>query len=377
MEPSPRRRVLLVIAGLPAGGAERQMSLLAKGLDRSQFEVGLLIFNSADKIHYRDVLESPLWFRALNLSPSKDGLMLVPRLISGVNKAIKDWQPDLVHTCLNVANHATRISSVIYRWRIPVVTSVRADFRNGYSSQDRIFERLLWRKSAYIICNSEASEKQLVADLGIPDSRILTIKNGIEEKFFSEDSVVPPDWWPKGKTCLLVARFKKDKNHLELIAAIKYLQDQKNLGDWHFVFVGEGPFKKDIEDAIQQAEIGDRVVLTTPVENLIPYYRAADVFILPSLNEGLSNVLLEAQASRLPIIVTHEANRAGAVNPENAYFITARGFGPELATALSADPNDRIERGNRISNDIRNRYRVENMVESTSTVWKHALEHHE
>ena len=55
--PHQRRRILLVIAGLGPGGAERQMALLARTLNRNRFEVGLLIFNAGERVHYPDVFE--------------------------------------------------------------------------------------------------------------------------------------------------------------------------------------------------------------------------------------------------------------------------------------------------------------------------------
>jgi hypothetical protein len=51
------RRILLVIAGLPAGGAERQMALLARHLDRERFIPGLLIFGRRERVHYTEVFD--------------------------------------------------------------------------------------------------------------------------------------------------------------------------------------------------------------------------------------------------------------------------------------------------------------------------------
>ena len=103
-----KSRVLLVIAGLPAGGAERQMALLCQHLDRSRYDVGLLIFNAAEKVHYKNAFAAPLWFRALGLSRSQNrGVAL--RVIAGIAGAVRDFRPDIVHSTLNAANHLVQI----------------------------------------------------------------------------------------------------------------------------------------------------------------------------------------------------------------------------------------------------------------------------
>ncbi|MBK20450.1 MAG: hypothetical protein CMM52_16590 [Rhodospirillaceae bacterium] len=371
-----RHRILLVIAGLTAGGAERQLALLTQHVDHCEFDIGLLLFNSRDRIHYRGVIDERIWLRTLELSPTEDGVKLIPRLISGIRNAIAEWSPDLIHTSLNIANHATRFSALISRWKTPIVTSIRADFREGYSARDRFLERMLWRRTNYFICNSGVSKQQLIADLGVNESNIKTIPNGVEDKFFQTNIVEKPKWWPRGRSCLTVARLKDGKNYLELVFAIKYLADNDKLGDWNFVFVGEGPQKKELLEAIKKAKIENRVVLVEPVEDLLPIYHSADVFLLPSLHEGLSNVLLEAQAMQLPIIVTKEANRAAAVDAEHAFLIDATNFGPQLESALSSNKHELVERGILMSQSIRQRYSVERMVSETCEIWRSLLANH-
>jgi glycosyltransferase involved in cell wall biosynthesis len=366
-----RIRVLLVIAGLPAGGAERQMSLLVKGLDRTKFEVGLLIFNSAEKIHYRDALNSPLWFRALELSATRDKLTLIPKLVLGIRRAIIDFKPEIIHTTLNVANHAVRFAAHITRCKIPIITSVRVDFRAGYGRREKQMERLLWRRSNHIICNSETTRQQLTLDLGIPDHRISTIHNGIDDVFFSVDAERPAHW-PKGRVALTVGRFSQQKNHLALVDAIAKLEKRRILADWSFVFLGEGPLQAEVLTHIDQHALQNRIHIVSTMQNMPSAYRNADLFILPSLFEGMSNALLEAAASRCPILVGHGADEAGIINNERGW-IAGASLSDILETVLSLTEEERILKGQRAAAYIAQNFSVKKVVEKTVDVYRTTL----
>lgn len=367
-----RTRVLLMIAGLSAGGAERQMTLLARSLDRSSFEVGLLIFNAAEKIHFREVLDTPLWFRALDLSPRKDRALLLPRLAAGIARAVRDFAPDVVHASLNVANHAVRASALALRWGTPIVTSVRVDFRSGYTRRERLMERLLWRRSAHIVCNSETTRRQLMADLGIPPDRVSAIPNGVEERFFALDTPAPPAWWPEGPVALTVGRFKTQKNHLGLVSALGGIGRNGDLGEWKFVFLGEGPLEAEIRAAIAAAGLRDRIMLRPPVNDIVAIYRAAHLLVMPSLFEGMPNAALEAAAAGCPVAITEAANRASVVGPGVGWVLDgALGNALERVLALSAETL--AETGRRAAADVGARFSAARMTQATAAVYREAI----
>lgn len=362
-------RILLVIAGLPAGGAERQMALLSKMLDRSTYEVGILIFNAAEKVHFRDIFDLPLWFRALGLSRKQDGLLLVPKLIAGLQRAIADFKPDIVHTSLNVANHATRFTALLSRWKVPIVSSIRVDFRDGYRFHEKKLEQILWRRSDHIICNAETSRQQLIEDLAVPANRISTILNGIDDNFFERNDFSPPGWWPRGRVALTVGRFKPQKNHLGLLAAIDRVAKANALQNWQFVFLGEGPLESEIRGAVTAAGLQDRIIIASPQADLPALYRAADLFILPSFFEGLSNALLEAAACRCPAAVTSGANKAGIIDECRGWILTEP-LENSLKMALQATDSDRAAAAARAAAYVAENYAAEKMVAKTAAIYQ-------
>lgn len=100
-----------------------------------------------------------------------------------------------------------------------------------------------------------------------------------------------------------VGRFAKQKNHEYLV---KILENYSKIdsSEWKMLLVGEGPLKENIQTHVRKSGLTDHVLFLgnrTDVEKL---YSAADMFVFPSLHEGLGIVVIEAQASGLPCIVS-------------------------------------------------------------------------
>lgn len=371
-EHKPRQRILLVIAGLGAGGAERQMALLARGLDRSRYDVGLLIFNSDDKINYREVVASSIWFRALGFSRGRDTkLGIAMGLIRGIRRAVADFQPDLIHTSLYVAGVAVRVSSLFLFPRIPLITSsIRADFIKYYSSWHRFTERILCRRSACIVTNAEFIRRQLLKHLPIPSSRVIKVENGIDPRFSIGFSESPDDWPADGRIGLVVGRFTPEKNHLALIKALKTLDEKDLLDDWSFVIVGEGPLRAQIEMAVLNFS---RIKLFSKSSDLLPFYRNADLLLHPSLNEGMANVLLEAQACGVPVAVTKSANASGVVT-EGTGFILSDELSSALGRVLGTPSKVLKCRGKAAHQYVTDRYGAERMIKQTERVYQKVIQ---
>jgi len=365
-----RRRILLVIAGLGPGGAERQMTLLALELDRNRYEVGLLIFNAEERVHYQDIFERPLWFRALGLSRHRSGrISLTFDMVQGIRRAVADFQPDLIHTSLHVANVIVRISGLLFFSNIPVVTSIRCNFLKLYSKLDQFIEKLLCHRSAAIIVNSDTIRHQLINALRLPLSAVITVNNGIDIRFSPGVDTRPEGWPNHGRVALVVGRLTEEKNHLAMIEALRKLDKVGQIDDWNFVLVGEGQLQSRIEEAIANFP---RFTLLPPTNNLLPYYRNADLLILPSLHEGMSNVALEAQACGVPVALTPAANNGGVVSEDKGWLLNGCMI-EALASVLSQPVETMRRRGVASQEDVCARFGVERMARKIEIIYDTCL----
>jgi glycosyltransferase involved in cell wall biosynthesis len=108
---------------------------------------------------------------------------------------------------------------------------------------------------------------------------------------------------------LTIGRFSREKGHAVLVRALEGLRSIPR--KWKLVLVGAGPEYQTLMQLARSLGLVERVLFAGSHADVGPFYAAADVFALPSLTEGSSNVLLEAMAAKVPIVAT----RAGG-NPE-------------------------------------------------------------
>lgn len=101
-----------------------------------------------------------------------------------------------------------------------------------------------------------------------------------------------------------VGRFAKQKNHTYLI---KILENYKKIdkSDWKMILVGEGPLEDNIRAQVKTAGLSDHIIFLGNRKDVNKLYCAADMFLFPSLHEGLGIVVIEAQACGLPCIVSN------------------------------------------------------------------------
>ncbi len=104
-----------------------------------------------------------------------------------------------------------------------------------------------------------------------------------------------------------VGRFLPQKNHHFLIQI--FVEIHKRNSDTVLLLVGDGPLRSRIEEQVRKAGLEDSVIFAGVQSNTCDYYQAMDVFVFPSIFEGLGIVVVEAQASGLPCIISDRVSR--------------------------------------------------------------------
>jgi glycosyltransferase involved in cell wall biosynthesis len=199
------------------------------------------------------------------------------------------------------------------------------------------------RRAAGIVTVSDAL-KSRVARLGIPESRIVTLRNGVDlEAFRPIDRARARRKLQIPRTMILsVGHLIERKGHDISIGALK------ELGDVDLLIVGEGPEKERLMTLTHEFGLSERVrfVGQVPQEELPMYYSAAEALVLASSREGWANVLLESMACGTPVVATDiEGNREVIQSPKAGVLVRAR-TSAGLAGAIQgilADPPSRQE----------------------------------
>ncbi len=165
------------------------------------------------------------------------------------------------------------------------------------------FERLIRMADCLLVVNNQV--KNWLVNRGIPPGKILYLPNSVDTEVFSpaqprqkeqirEELGIPAD----KLVVLYVGRLSEVKGVDILLGAWALLPEdlQRTTGLW---IVGDGPERQNLERQAHQAGISSSVVFTGMRDNVVDYYHAADVFVLPSRAEGLSNAMVEAMACGL------------------------------------------------------------------------------
>jgi glycosyltransferase involved in cell wall biosynthesis len=131
---------------------------------------------------------------------------------------------------------------------------------------------------------------------------------------------------------LSVGKLMRQKGHAVLIEALR--QAATELADVVVLVAGEGELRTDLEGRIAAAGIADRIRLLGARRDVPQLLAAADAFVLPSLWEGLPMALLEAMASRLPVLATEVSGTSQVVETGTSGLLVSPGDVAELASGL-------------------------------------------
>ncbi len=219
----------------------------------------------------------------------------------------------------------------------------------GALTQDAGLEDASWRYMLWfynqmdvVYAPSRATVEELVAR-GIPESKVKTYPRGVDvgrfhpakrNGFFKRYAAGP------GLKLLYVGRVSREKDLHVLTEAFRKLRSLRR--DLELIVVGDGPYLAEMKQALR----GLPAVFTGVLdgEDLAAAYASSDIFVFPSATDTFGNVVLEAQASGLPVIVTDKGGPRENMVPDRTGLVVAAGDADALARAVLhlADSPERL-----------------------------------
>lgn len=211
----------------------------------------------------------------------------------------------------------------------------------------RIAIRWAMRQSAATTAVSGETQRQLVEDLGVPPEAITVIRNGIpfrggdrarirQEFGLREDEIL----------VLAVGNLEKRKGHRILLEALRQVTAEWPDAPWRLLIAGGrgGVEQEPIEAFLREHGMERRVQVVLRREDVPDLQAAADLFVMPSLWEGLPLALLEAMLAGKPIIASATSGIPEAIETGREGLLTPPGDSAALAGALSRLLRDPAER---------------------------------
>ncbi len=145
---------------------------------------------------------------------------------------------------------------------------------------------------------------------------------------------------PLNHNVLMVAEFRRQKDHVTAILAIEHLVYVLQMKQLHFTFVGDGKRRQAMELLITEKQLGNYITIAGETNEIDAYYAACDLVILPSLYEGLPISLIEALREGKPIIASDVGGINEIVQPGVNGFLTKVGNYEQLAIQIATCYNE-------------------------------------
>ena len=229
----------------------------------------------------------------------------------------------------------------------------------------------------------QATSDQIAAgllELGVPRNRIVRIPNGLDTARFLErtekDRVAArlALGLPADRVIVLYAgRFARHKGVSDLLDTWTVTSQ---LHDALLVLVGSHALA--VDDPIGPVEESERVILRDWTNDIRDYYRASDIFVLPSHGEGMSNALLEAMACGLAVVATRVGAAPEMIRDGIDGLLVEPGDRSGLGVALSQavqDPGLRKRIGQAAASTVRDRYAIESVVAAIESTYLEIVGH--
>lgn len=290
-----------------------------------------------------------------------------------LRKAVRELQIDLIHANTRVTQVlASMVSSAT---KTPYLSTCHGYFKTRLSR--RLFP--CWGRK--VIAISDQVRDHLICDFRLAPEKIELIYNGIDVKKFRTFSQKEVE---KEKDRLGLAPGKKIIGHIGRLSSVKgqkfFVLAAEELvrkrKDLQFLIVGDGDQEHDLKALIRQKGLGDDVLIRSSVTQTALALSLMDVFVMPSLQEGLGISILEAQAQGVPVVASRVGGIPTIVEDGSTGLLVGRGDPGSLSTAIMRFLDDEAFRKSvvaRAQAQVKEKFSIEEMAEKTRRLYKEIL----
>jgi glycosyltransferase involved in cell wall biosynthesis len=363
------KRILEIIPTLDRSGAEKQLTLLAAGLPRAEFEVHVCALTRGGPLE-RELAESGIPCTVIGKRWKLD-----PAAYVRLRRHVNSLKPDLVHTWLFAANCYGRAAALAAR--VKAIVGGERCVDPWKQSYELCLDRYFARRTHRIVANSEGVRDFYVRK-GIPAEKFVVIAGGVApapppattREELLDELELPRD----ARLIGAVGRLWPQKRIHDLIWAADLLKVIRH--DVHLLIVGDGPLSDRLRRFRRDVEIEDRVHFLghrDDVPRLMPHF---DLLWSASEYEGLPNVILEAQAFGVPVVATDISGHRELVLPDRTGYLVAvgdrAGFARQ-ARKLLDDPALTRRLGEAARQRVLTEYSIERMIERHAKLYRELL----
>jgi glycosyltransferase involved in cell wall biosynthesis len=331
-----------MISSMRGGGSERQTLMLLNHLDRSLFSPHLYVMEKAGDLLAQVPADVPIHSfedaRKKQLIYMPGGVMR--QQVQHLKKLLADESIDVIY---DRTFHMTMIAGPASRQRnIPRVSTIVSPPELALPLVEKRFVRMkqhrlakAYKESRQIIAVSKIAAESAESFYQLASQSVIVLPNPVDTQALLQTTVkTNKQDNPSALTLVCVGRMTKEKGHRDLIDAIAIAQASwpDSNPSLHIQLIGDGPLRAELELRAMKIREPHSVKFCGALSNVGPSIANADALILPSLFEGMPNVVLEAMALETPVIAT----RAGGTIELEREEPTILWAEPQNAESLAA-----------------------------------------
>jgi len=298
-----KKKILIVVNSLKiGGGAQKQAVEIGSNLERKGHDVTFLIMKNIEPTydHQGKVISyDPLGEYRYTL-PIR--LLLRARKIS---KTCSKREIDTVISFMVNQNLSAILSKTFFGNKAKIIVSVRNNPVKNYTKNSQKFIKLLHPKADKVIAQTKKIEDILNKQFSIEDTTVIpNMSDRAKFKKMSKKAIREDhkDIFDEDFIFITVGSLTEQKAHWYLLRCFKNLS--KNNRNVKLVILGDGTLREKLEKLTKSLGLENEVFFLGKVENVFPYLKNSDCFVLTSFYEGFPNVITEALSQNLPVIST-------------------------------------------------------------------------
>ena len=316
-------RVLQILGIVANGGVEAVIMNYYRHINKTKIQFDFVVHNDADENYIREA--ESLGAQIYKVTPYNKNIF---KFVFDIYRIIKVHHYQIIHCNMNALSGFALFAAYLANAKIRILHNHTTDskeekLRSFIKRMLRPFAKLF--ANQYWACSNLAAE-WMYGKKAVEDNKITIINNAIDfDRFIFDKEKREKIRKEFGlENCFVighVGRFVKVKNHEFLLKLFyKALKRKKNA---RLLLIGDGKLRLQIEEKARKLAIEDKVIFLGNRNDVADLYNAMDVFVLPSLYEGLPVVGVEVQANSLPFVCSDKVTKEILLTP-NIKFMSLK-----------------------------------------------------
>lgn len=368
---TPRHvRVAYLAHAYAVGGAEEMVLNLVKRLP-PRFEPVVCAIHAPGPIG-EEIRATGVPFRVLNLTPG----LRRPLDVLKIRNYLLEMRPEIVHPFLLTASLYGRFAAMLAG--VPIVLGTEVNIYQRKRTLHALAERLLMRGTDAVIASAESVRDFYIRQIHAAPDRVDVIYNAVD--WSALEVTIPRAEVRKSvgvsgdaPLACIIARLTEQKAHRHLFDA---LSATPALSSTHVLVVGDGELRDPLRRQVASLGLGARVHFLGARRDLGNLLNASDMFVMPSLWEGLPLSMILALGAGLGVVATRVAGIPEVVKDGETGLLVAPGDSAALGTALArlaTDDSLRARLGSAGREFVRPRFGVDRYVASVTSLYDRLL----